>query len=250
VTSSPSTLAGTERDEVAKTLAVDFARRLADRWQEMLGADLLGSYLIGSLAHAGFSHRYSDIDIALVTAAGLPTGALDDLRSEAVALSPDWGTKVSVFWADRYFSLGRFLPLDRIDYLDHAITLVERERVRPSRPTREEIRDYLRGAPFSSWAERARTFVAAETLDPKDRKAYLRTLLYPGRFCYGWMTGLMGSNDDAVAFLHDNRIIGLDISLIARALELRRAGADPDPLFEDRTRLPHQIEACAALCVG
>jgi hypothetical protein len=250
VTGSSSTIAGVERDELARTSAVDFARRLAGRWQEMLGADLLGSYLIGSLAHAGFSHRYSDIDIALVTSAGLSAGALDELRSEAVMLSPDWGAKVSVFWADRHFSLGRFLPLDRIDYLDHAITLVERERVHPPRPTLEEIRDYLGGTPFSGWAERARTFAAAKTLDPKDRKAYLRTLLYPGRFCYSWITGLMGSNDDAVAFLHEHRIAGLDVSSIARALELRRASADPDPLFADRTQLPGQIEACAAISVG
>jgi hypothetical protein len=247
---SSSTIAGVERDEAARISAVDFAGRLAGRWQEMLGSDLLGSYLIGSLAHAGFSHRYSDIDIALVTASGLSADALGDLRSEAVALSPDWGAKVSVFWADRYFALGRFLPLDRVDYLDHAITLTERERVRPPRPALEEIRDYLRGMPFSSWAERARTFAAAETLDPKDRKAYLRSLLYPGRFCYSWTTGLMGSNDDAVAFLHQNRIAGLELDLIARALQLRQAGADPDPLFADRTQLPHQIEVCAALAVG
>jgi hypothetical protein len=128
--------------------------------------------------------------------------------------------------------------------------LIERERVRPPRPTLDEIRDYLRGMPFSSWAERARTFAAAETLDPKDRKPYLRTLLYPGRFCYSWMTGLMGSNEDAVAFLHDNRIVGLDISLIERALELRRAGGHPDPLFADRTLLQSQIEACATIFVG
>jgi hypothetical protein len=249
VTSS-TTIASTERDEFARTSAVDFARRLATRWQEMLGTDLLGSYLIGSLAHAGFSHCYSDIDIALVIAAGLSADALGDLRSEAIALSPDWGPKVSVFWANRHFSVGRFLPLDRIDYLDHAITLIQRERVRPPRPTLDEIRDYLRGMPFSSWAERARTFAAAETLDPKERKPYLRTLLYPGRFCYSWMTGLMGSNEDAVAFLRDNRIVGLDISLIERALELRRAGADPDPLFADRTQLQSQIEACAAISLG
>jgi hypothetical protein len=247
---SSSTIARVEPDEVARNSAVDFARRLAPRWQEMLGTDLLGSYLIGSLAHAGFSHRYSDIDLALVTAAGLSADALHDLRSDAIALSPDWGAKVSVFWADRDFSLGRFLPLDRIDYLDHAITLTERERVRPLRPTLEEIRDYLRGMPFSSWAERARTFAAAETLDPKDRKAYLRSLLYPGRFCYSWTTGLMGSNDDAVAFLRRNRVAGLDLDLIGRALEYRRDSADPDALFADRKQLVSQIEACAALSVG
>ena len=171
-----------DSDEFAKTAAIDFARCLVRHWQEALGTELLGAYLIGSLAHGGFSRRYSDIDVALVTMAGLSAQALDRVRSEALALSADWGPKVSVFWTDQHFSLGRFPPLDRIDYLDHAVALMERERVQPARPTLEEIRHYLRGAPFASWAERARSFAAAETLEPKDHKAYLRTLLYPGRF--------------------------------------------------------------------
>jgi hypothetical protein len=239
-----------EHDELARASAIGFARRLAERWQQVLGSDLLGLYVIGSLAHAGFSRRYSDIDLAVITAAGLSQQALDHMRGEAVALSADWGAKVSVFWTDREFSLGRFPPLDRIDYLDHAIALVEREPVRPPRPALEDVRDYLRGAPFSGWAERARNFAAAQTLEPKDHKGYLRTLLYPGRFCYSWMTGLMGSNDDAVAFITERPGIGLDTGLIERALSCRRAGADPDTLFAERTLLPSQIDACAALFVG
>jgi hypothetical protein len=85
---------------------------------------------------------------------------------------------------------------------------------------------------------------------PKDRKAYLRTLLYPARFCYSWMTGCMGSNDDAVAFLGKTRPAPLDVSLISRALQCRHADADPDFLFPARRRLPSQIDACAALLTG
>jgi predicted nucleotidyltransferase len=239
-----------DSDEFAKTAAIDFARRLVRHWQEALGTELLGAYLIGSLAHAGFSRRYSDIDVALVTTAGLSAQALDRLRSEALALSADWGPKVSVFWTDRHFSLGRFPPLDRVDYLDHAVALMERERVQPARPTLEEIRHYLRGAPFASWAEHARSFAAAETLEPKDHKPYLRTLLYPGRFCYSWITGLMGSNDDAVAFLRERHPAGLDVGSIERALQCRQSAADPDALFPARKVLPSQIDACAALLSG
>ena len=234
-------------DEFAKTAAIDFARQLILRWQGELGADLLGAHLMGSLAHAGFSRRYSDIDIALVTIAGLSPQALDRLQSEAVALSADWGPKVSVFWTDRQFSLGRFPALDRLDYLDHAVALVERECVRPARPTLEEIHHYLRGAPFASWAERARSFAAADMLEPKDHKAYLRTLLYPARFCYSWMTGLMGSNDDAVAFLKERHPAGLDVSSLECALQCRQSAADPDALFPARKVLPSQIDACVAL---
>jgi hypothetical protein len=242
-----SAMADADPDELAKCAAIDFACRLARRWQETLGVELLGGYLIGSLAHAGFSRRYSDVDIALVTPAGLTKESLDHMRSGAVALSADWGPKVSVFWTDRHFSVGRFPPLDRIDYLDNSITLIERERVRPARPALEDIYHYLRGAPFANWAERARSFAAAESLEPKDHKAYLRTLLYPARFCYSWMTGLVGSNEEAAAFVNQRQVAGLDVNLIESALRCRRTAADPDALFPSRTLLPSQIEACAAL---
>jgi hypothetical protein len=111
-------------NEIARTAAIDFAHRLVPYWQEALGTGLLGAYVIGSAAHAGFNRRYSDLDIAVITTEGLSPQAHDRLRSEAVALSADWGSKVSVFWANRHFSLGRFPPLDRIDYLDHAVVLM------------------------------------------------------------------------------------------------------------------------------
>jgi hypothetical protein len=236
-----------DQNEIARAAAKDFAHRLVPRWQEMLGADFLGAYMIGSAAHAGFSWRYSDVDIALVTAAGLSPGTLDRMRGEAVALSPDWGAKVSVFWTDRQFSGGRFPPLDRVDYLDHAIVLVECESLRPARPDLEEIQRYLRGAPFESWVECARCFAAAETLGREGHKTYLRTLLYPARLCYSWMTGRMGSNDDAVVFLSERNAAGLDVGLIKRALQCRQTGADPDQLFPERVMLLSQIDACAAL---
>jgi len=242
-----SSMTRADAEEVARTAATDFACRLVPYWQAALGTELLGAYLIGSLAHAGFSPRYSDVDIAVVTEAGLSREALALVRSEATALSADWGPKLSVFWTNRQFNLGRFLPLDRIDYLDHAIVLAERERVRPARPTLEEVQRYLGGPPFADWAESARRFAACEMLDAKDHKVYLKTLLYPGRFYYSWKTGRIGSNDDAVAFLSQTRPPRLDVSLITRALQCRQAGADPDCLFSERTTMPSQVEACAAL---
>lgn len=244
---SSSTITHVDPNELARTDAIDFARRLIPRWQKALGSELLGAYLIGSAAHDGFNWRYSDLDISLVTVAGLSPQAHDRLRSEAVALSGDWGPKVSVFWTNRDFSLGRFPPLDRIDYLDHAVALMERECIRPPRPTLKDVRQYLCGAPFANWADGARNFAAAERLKPKDRKAYLRTLLYPARFCYSWMTGLMGSNDDAAAFVNKRPPAMLNVDLIARALECRQTAADPDALFSPRRTLLSQIDACASL---
>jgi predicted nucleotidyltransferase len=240
----------TNPDEVASNAAVDLARRLVPCWQAALGTELLGVYLIGSLAHGGFSRRYSDIDMAVVTEAGLSSQTIDRLRGEAAALSADWGSKLSVFWADRHFTIGRFPPLDRIDYLDRPLVLMERERVQPARPTLEEIRRYLRGTPFTNWTDRARQFAASEMLDPKDRKAYLRALLYPARFCLSYLSGQMGSNDDGVAFLREKHLAGLDLASIERALQCRHAAADPDSLFPARSILPSQVNACAALFAG
>jgi hypothetical protein len=245
-----SVITHADPDDRARTEAIDFSHRLIRNWQEALGPDLFGAYLIGSLAHAGFSRRYSDVDIALITAAGLSTHELERLRGNAVALSAEWGPKVSIFWTDRNFSLGRFPPLDRVDYLDHALVVMEREPARPARPTLDEIHRYLAGAPFGNWADLARSFAQAQSLEPKDHKAYLRTLLYPARFCYSWITGLMGSNDAAVTFLSERHVAGLDVSLIDRAHQCRRDAADPDALFPARALLPAQIEACAALLIG
>jgi predicted nucleotidyltransferase len=237
---------GLATDKSATAAAGDFARRTVPLWQSALGSELIGVYLIGSLAHGGFSRRYSDVDIALVTQAGAPPQMLDRVRSEATAVSADWISKLSVFWTDQHFSLGRFPLLDRIDYLDHAVVLMERERVQPARPPRDEIHRYLAGAPFENWANLVRRFATAETLEPKDRKAYLRTMLYPARFCYTWLTGRVASNDDAVAFLAKAPPAGIDVNLVTRALQCRQSDADPDSLFALRTRLPSQVDACAA----
>ena len=227
--------------------ARDFASRTVPVWQTMLGPELIGIYLIGSLAHGGFSDRYSDVDVALITEQGLSPDQLERGKAEAAALSGDWGPKLSVFWADRNFSLGRFPPLDRVDYLDHAVPLFEDEYVRPPRPALREVQEYLRGAPFANWAEQARRFASAMSLEPKDRKPYLRTLLYPARLCFSFVTGRMGSNDEAVVFLADGAPAGLDLDLISRAQQCRQADADPDPLFAERMKLPAQVEACAML---
>jgi predicted nucleotidyltransferase len=234
-------------DNSAHGAAASFAERIVPAWQAALGPELLGVYLMGSLAHGGFSRRYSDIDIAVIAENGVPTSALDRVRAEATALSPDLGPKLSVFWADRHFNLGRFPPLDRVDYLDHALALVERERAQPTRPSIEDIRHYLADAPLTNWRTAVRRFASAEVLEPQDRKPFLRTLLYPARFCYSWTTGRMGSNDEAVRFLSETYPDRFDVRSISRALECRQCDADPDPLFAARASLPSQVDACLAL---
>lgn len=239
-------MSATEND-IAADDARAFARALAERWRHRLDADLLGIYLLGSLAHGGFSRRYSDIDVAVTSEAGLTPEQFEALRSDATALSPALAVKLSIFWTDRTFSAGRFPPLDRVDYLDHGLTLIEHERIVPARPGLAEIRRYLCGKPFEGWAQGAAQFAALATLEPKAHKPYLRAQLYPARLVYSFMTGRMGSNDAAVEWLKDHVPAGLAIAPIEQALDCRRAAADPDPLFGARMVLPGQVAACVAL---
>ena len=234
-------------DVLAANAARDFSATLAQAWQTHLGASLLGVYLIGSLAHGGFSRRYSDIDLAVVTEAGLTPADFDAMRADATAIAGELAAKVSIFWTDRSFSVGRFPPLDRADLLDHGIVLIEHERLRPARPGLAEVRAYLTGKPFEGWAQGAAQFAALDKLEPKSHKPYLRAHLYPARFVYSFMTGRMGSNDEAVEWLKDRAPPGLDIQLVAVALDCRRAAADPDTLFPSRGALPRQVAACAAM---
>jgi predicted nucleotidyltransferase len=237
----------TASDDEARQAALDFTRRIAGSWRARSGPRLLGTYLIGSLAHGGFNRRYSDIDMAVVADTPLDDAQLDDMRAQGRAIAPDLAAKLSIFWADRDFSTGRFPPLDRVDYLDHAVALMEDERVTPERPSIDEIRAYLRGAPFESWATGARQFAALDTLEPENHKPYLRALLYPARFVYSWTTGRMASNDEAVAFVGEQRPPGLDVELVTRAFDCRSDARDPDGLFPERGALPSQVEACRRL---
>jgi hypothetical protein len=76
---------------------MDFARRIVPFWQAELGSELLGAYLIGSLAHGGFSRRYSDIDMALVAEAGLSPQALDRVRRQAPTSATQTRTRFGTF---------------------------------------------------------------------------------------------------------------------------------------------------------
>jgi predicted nucleotidyltransferase len=114
-------------DDSAVAAARTFAGGVAALLDGKTGDGLLGVYLLGSLAHGGFNRRYSDIDMALVTENGIDQATLEAVRTEAAALSPELTAKLSIFWSDRRFTVGRFPPLDRVDYLDHAVALIERE---------------------------------------------------------------------------------------------------------------------------
>jgi predicted nucleotidyltransferase len=233
-----------DMNDTARAAALEFAHAVGSSYLARLGERLIGAYLIGSLAHGGFNHRYSDIDVVLITEDGFDAATLTALRSLAAERDARLGQKLSLFWSDRRFTTGRLPPLDRSDYIDHAIVLAERERVLPPRPTLDEIRVYLKGAPFSTWTESANRFAEMDVLAPGDHKAFIRTLLYPARLVYSWTTGRMSSNDEAVGFAREDPPPGLNTDILTEALACREAGADPDALFPARTVLPQQVKSC------
>lgn len=231
-------------DQCTLAAAVDFTQRLGAVWSREIGGRLCGIYRIGSLAHGGFTGRYSDIDVAVTVDEPLIPDDLDLMRAKARELSNTLEAKLSIFWADRSFRSGRFPPLDRVDYLDHAVPIVERERIRPERPSLENIRDYLRGQPLTNWSGQVHHFMSQSVLGPDEHKPYVRSLLYPARFLYSWASGAMASNDDAVAFVRTAQVAGLDVDLIARALQFRQESRDLDALFPERMKLAEQLSAC------
>jgi len=218
---------------------------VARLWNERLSDDLAGVYLIGSLAHGGFSARYSDIDMAIIVRRPLAAPDLEQIGVQMAAQWPDLAPKLSLFWSDDAFLTGRFPPLDRIDYLDHGAPLIERRRVRPERPTLPDVRRYLRGDPLATWSRRTLLLSEHRGLHDGDHKVYLRALLYPARFIYSWDTGKVASNDDAVGYVEARNIPGFDIDLVKRALRCRNAGEDLLPLFPERHKLPDLARICA-----
>jgi predicted nucleotidyltransferase len=230
----------------AQKIAVDFAYDVAKFWDRELGRRLIGIYLIGSLAHGGFSARYSDIDMALIAEGPLECGEIDLVNREVGARSDTLASRLSLFWTNQYFSVGRFPPLDRVDYIDHGVTLLERRHVCPARPTLAEIRTYLGAEPFRNWSQQVQRLIALDELTISDHKHFLRALLYPARFLYSWETGAIGSNDEAVAFLQ-SRAPEIDLDVITRALHCRNQGEEPQPLFPERSRLLQLRDMCEQL---
>jgi hypothetical protein len=177
---------------------------------------------------------------------GLTEAELADMQAEATDVSPELAAKLSIFWSDIGFAIGRFPPLDRIDYLDHGVALIDRIDARPPRPSITEVQHYLSGRPWTNWTESVQRLLKQEQFAAADRKPYLRALLYPARFLYSWSSGAIASNDVAVAFLSTCPVPGLDLEIIEAALRCRREPEHLDVLFNSRGLLRGQLRACSA----
>jgi predicted nucleotidyltransferase len=222
---------------------VNYVGRIAENFKSKLGPALIEVYKIGSLAHGGFSQIYSDIDIGLILSCQNPPSDMDRMITEAKALDGEYGKKLSVFWGNPQCSWGRLPALDRLDLLDHGVPLLYNRRADFRRPTQHEIRQQLSQTIERSWKPNIDELSKLKKLEPKDRKPYIRTILYPARLIYSWDNLAMDSNDRAVEYLRNVRPPGLDLGPIQAALACRREDCSAEEVFALGADLNWQLES-------
>lgn len=212
-------------------------------FSDALGPSLVEVYKLGSLAHGGFSDIYSDIDVGLILSSPEPPPAMAELIAGAKALHPDYGKKLSMFWGNPDFSWGRLPAIDRLDLLDHGVALLHGIRPTLRRPTRDEIHREQLQSIERSWKARLPELSRLTTLEAKNRKPYIRAILYAARLIFTWDNLVVGSNDDAVAYLHRVKPAGLDLDPIDRALACRNGSCSAQDVFLSGVDLIGQSES-------
>ena len=220
-----------------------YVARVAEHFRSELGPSLVEVYKLGSLAHGGFSVIYSDIDVGLLLNCEEPPSEIAALVTDAKALQPELGNKLSVFWGNPAFSWGRLPIIDRLDLLDHGVPIMGDHKADFPRPTRVEVHQALRESIEKSWQPRIPELQALTRLEAKDRKPYVRAILYAARLIFTWDKLAVDSNDCAVEYLHQVQPPGLDLEPIDRALACRRERCSVEDVFAVRTDLNRQVQS-------
>ena len=220
----------------------NFVARVAEHFKSKLGSSIVEAYKLGSLAHGGFSETYSDIDVGLLLNCSEPPGQMSEMIAEAKFFDTEYSKKLSVFWGNPEFTWGRLPVIDRIDLLDHGVPLLH--GVKPSfrRPSKEEIHQEQLESIEKSWRSRLPELGRLTILEAKDRKPYIRAILYAARLIYTWDNLAVDSNDRAVEYLHQVQPPGLDLKPIDMALACRNNKCAAEDVFALRTDLDRQCE--------
>ena len=204
---------------------------VAEHFRSKLGSALKEAYKLGSLAHGGFSEVYSDIDVGLLLDCPEPPNPMSDLIREVKVKHRDYGKKLSIFWGHPNCSWGRLPVLDGLDLLDHGVPLLYGHKAGFRRPTAEAIHQEQLQSIERSWRSRLPELSRLARLEIKDRKPYIRAILYPARLIYTWDNLAVASNDRAVEYLHGVGVPGMDLEAIDMALACRRGACAAEELF-------------------
>jgi hypothetical protein len=168
---------------------------------------------------------------------------MTELIADAKSLDPELGTKLSVFWGNAEFSWGRLPVIDRLDLLDHGVPLLYGIKADFPRPTEAEIHQEQLQNIEKSWRSRLPELSRLRKLETKDRKPFIRAILYAARLIYTWDNLVVGSNDQAVAHLHKVHPAGLDLEPIDMALECRNGKCAAEDVFALEPDLNRQCES-------
>ena len=225
---------------------LEYTKRIADYFENALESAVVEVYRLGSLAHGGFSPIYSDIDVGIILNCAEAPGNIAEVIAAAKALDTEYGKKLSVFWGNPDFSWGRLPVLDRVDLLDHGVPLLNGIKPDFVRPSEAAIHQMLRDSLENNYMPKSVELNALSSLEVKDRKPYIRSILYPARCLYSWDLLQVNSNDAAVEYLGKVSPAGLDLQPIKMALECRRGNCSAEDIFALRTNLQRQYEATLA----
>jgi len=227
-------------------------------YQDALGGRLVAAYALGSLAHGGFSPLVSDVDLGVVLADPLLGSDSDTMERVAGGLKRR-GTvlheRLSVFWGTRKTLRGeqvggRFPPLDLLDLIQNGKLLAGRD-ARSDLPQPTPVDLFVAGAEFAlgflagidvtdahpnqslgsmrpADSDTVEQLRRPELLLAQGVRRVTKLVLFPVRFLFTAETGLVGTNESAVAhFLTATGAPSTD--LVAAALAWRR---DPPELSQ------------------
>jgi predicted nucleotidyltransferase len=224
----------------------------AESYRDALGERLIAAYVLGSLAHGGFSPLVSDIDLGLIVSDPVRLEDAETIQAIAdreKAKGSPLHKRISVFWGtpatlSGESDGGRFPPLDRLDLIESGRPLFGSDEARASlpRPSADELLitgaqfalEYLAGIRADATPDnelgsmrRAGDDAVEEILSPemllaRGVRRVTKLVLFPVRFLYTAVGGKVGTNDAAVAhYLADEPAPSKP--LVAAALEWRTA---------------------------
>jgi predicted nucleotidyltransferase len=220
----------------------EFVAQASEQLRAAFGDSLLSVVQLGSLAHGGFSERFSDIDLAVILQAPVADSVVEDAKAQLALLEPaTLAKRVSLFWTVADFTWGRLRPVDQVDLHDNGQVLWGKSLsgLAP-RPSLAVVRADMQVHSLPYWADKTVYFSDHLPANEREFKEYVRCLLYPARLTFTWQTGKLGGNDEAVAYLEQLAPPGLRLDMIKDALRCRNADLADTALFGYQPALTQQ----------